>query len=313
MLYLKILKSICILAILILSFNTVYADDIVHIDSGEPVTEKVIDIQTTGDSLSTQLSIAKKLGIGLAALTLIYVFAGYRENSKYGLHALVHLKKADKKLMSEIVRSSKKIPADLNELETLALMYDIVDNKYLLLIGGISSLIKKGYLKIADRYDGKYFKIVERPEETKVTSKYELLLCDVMEDGCEIGRFTEFCVDNKVKIDEFIDSYAKENLKSLHKKGKFWRHWRIHGVDVYYPDFSTRQIIRDLNKLIKYFNNYGIENLESSTREESMGDYGQLIVFLDLELEAINSKALKDSIEICSLVRDAAEELNSHV
>lgn len=295
---------------LLISAPIMVFGDTVHIDTVEPSTEELINITTTGDTLNMQLSVAKKLGIGLLIVTVIAVLVGYKEPSEYGLTSVVHLKKADKKIMSETVRSSKKIPAALNETEVLALMYGIVDNKYLLLIGGIGELLKKGYIEIGGSEEDSAFILVEKPVKGKTTPKYELQLSDLLSEGCRLSKFMDFCKENKDGIDEFIDLYAKESLKSLHKQGKFARHIRIHKVDVYYPSGVTRQIMRDLNKLLVYFEKYGIPALETSTREEAIGDYGRLIVYLGLDLQPEKSEALRKSMEICSVVRAVAEELN---
>lgn len=321
---LKLFKRFClVLFLLLLMCVPVYGGEpsaaensgIAHIQSVEITSSPIMDVETTDEYLNKQLDIAKKVGVIFLLFVVIGVLVIYREPNLYGLHSVVSLKKKDRKAVTGQVRCSKKIPCTEKEIEVLSLMYGLVKNINLLLMSGILDLTNSGVYCFDHAEDGSLCLIKKLDIKVdKKTLKSTLALADLLGSGVKVSDLSGLCDTNEEKVLTFLEAYAKEGLTSLFlaNKFKFFR-FKIHKVDVYRTNNSTRTIIKDIRGLLAYMDVYGIESLEGSTREEDIGRYGRLINFFGLDMEAISSEELRKTLMYSGMLKEQVLSLNKRV
>lgn len=318
----KLLALVCLAACLIYFIPlTLFAEteqgDTVHTPSHIPsveVTEaQMPDIKLSSDTYSATLGFMSQAKWFVLIIVLIGVILAYREPNPLRLHTVLHTNRKDKKVFKEAVKSGKRIPISAKDAEVIALMYGLADNKYLLLISGIMDLLTRNLYSvrfISPSEGANPEPYIEKANElvrNKNTLRSDILLCDLLGEG---GYIKQLCnglmqdAQDTYAVDEFIDAYIKESMSSLSKKAKFFWKLRIHGVDVYYTDEGSRQMLRDIRRFIAYMESYGIEGLESSTTDTMLVDFGRMIVFLGLNYEAISSETLRNTLRICGIIRD---------
>ena len=282
---------------------TVYADEgdevVAHIQAQEESTQEDLNVTTLGENLNAQLNVAKKLGILLFIIVIVGVIVCYREPNKFGFSVVLHTNKKDSKTLKATVKASKKIPSSVQDCEVMSLMYGLVDNKYLLLPQCILDFINKGYFKVYAKDKHLYIRPSDTPPEiTKKTPVYITELLNLINQEYSLEQMKDLFVECSEKVDTILDSYVSETMKALDKTGLFAWGRKVHGVRVYYTSTKTRQFLLDILKILRYYDTYGVENLESSTMDKDIVDYARLIILLNVDMEANTSVALKNTLLI---------------
>ena len=304
------MRRVLSIAVIVLSLLTQYSvvnAEVEHVPSVEVTQEGVPDIRLSSDTYSDTLRVMGSLKWLILFIVLGWVILGYREPNPMELSTVLHTNRKDKQLMREVVKSGKRIPVSPKAAETIALMYGLVGNKHYILLSGVMDLLTDGTYKAEETSQGVYLRRVVDVSQSEGITQSSQQLSEILGECIHIQDIVKVCVEEYALTSKFIDTYIKESMSYLSKQAKFLWRWRIHGVDVYYTDIGSRQMLKDIKSFISYIDNYGIEGLESSTMGDTLINFGRLVVFLglnDLNFECVVNKKFREVLSIGFMLRD---------